>query len=111
LIKNNQTLQELIDEVYEIVGRFSYNRDDLHLKEEQKLSIVENCQKGIYKDFDGIPVSRVEDLDGHKFYLVDEETVMIRASGTEPVLRIYAEAATEERVQVILDKVKKTLLG
>lgn len=111
LVKNSQSLQELIDEVYEIVGQFSYNRDDLHLKEEQKLSIVENCKKGVYKDFDGIPVNRIEDLDGHKFYLVDEETVMIRASGTEPVLRIYAEASNEERVRIILDKVKKTLLG
>jgi phosphomannomutase len=111
LVKNEQKLQDLIDEVYEVVGPFSYNRDDLHLKEEQKLQIVENCKNGVYKDFDGIPVSGVEDLDGYKFYLVDEENVMIRASGTEPVLRVYVEAASEERVQIILDKVRKTLLG
>jgi phosphomannomutase len=111
LVKNEQKLQDLIDEVYEVVGRFSYNRDDLHLKEEQKLQIVENCKNGVYKDFGGIPVSHVEDLDGYKFYLLDEETVMIRASGTEPVLRVYVEAATEERVQIILDKVRATLLG
>jgi len=111
LVKNEQKLQDLIDEVYAMVGPFSYNRDDLHLKEEQKLQIVENCKNGVYKDFDGIPVSGVEDLDGYKFYLVDEENVMIRASGTEPVLRVYVEAASEERVQIILDKVRKTLLG
>ncbi len=111
LVKNEQKLQVLIDEVYAMVGPFSYNRDDLHLKEEQKLQIVENCKNGVYKDFDGIPVSSVEDLDGYKFYLLDEENVMIRASGTEPVLRVYVEAANEERVQIILDKVRKTLLG
>ncbi len=111
LVKNEQKLQDLINEVYEVVGPFSYNRDDLHLKEEQKLQIVENCKNGVYKDFDGIPVTGVEDLDGYKFYLVDEENVMIRASGTEPVLRVYVEAANEERVQIILDKVRKTLLG
>lgn len=111
LVKNEQKLQDLIDEVYEVVGPFSYNRDDLHLKEEQKLQIVENCKNGVYKDFGGIPVSGVEDLDGYKFYLVDEENVMIRASGTEPVLRVYVEASSEERVQIILDKVRKTLLG
>ena len=111
LVKNDQKLQDLIDEVYEVVGRFSYNRDDLHLKEEQKLQIVENCKNGVYKDFEGIPVTGVEDLDGYKFYLVDEENVMIRASGTEPVLRVYVEAASEERVQIILDKVRKTLLS
>ena len=111
LIKNEQTLQELIDEVYELVGKFSYNRDDLHLKEEQKLKIIENCRNGVYKDFNGIPVAKVDDLDGFKFYLQDEETVLVRASGTEPVLRIYAEASSEERVQIILDKVKNTLLA
>ncbi len=111
LVKNEQKLQDLIDEVYEVVGRFAYNRDDLHLKEEQKLQIVENCKNGVYKDFGGIPVSHVEDTDGYKFYLLDEETVMIRASGTEPVLRVYVEASSEERVQIILDRVRTTLLG
>ncbi|HLP50719.1 MAG TPA: hypothetical protein VK154_07535 [Chitinophagales bacterium] len=111
LVQNGQKLQDLIDEVYEVVGRFSYNRDDLHLKEEQKLQIVENCKNGLYKEFGGIPVSSVEDIDGYKFHLVDEETVMIRASGTEPVLRVYVEAGSDERVQIILDKVRATLLG
>lgn len=111
LVKNEQKLQDLINEVYEVVGPFSYNRDDLHLKEEQKLQIVENCKNGVYKDFGGIPVNKIEDIDGYKFYLLDEETVMIRASGTEPVLRVYVEASSEERVQIILDKVRATLLG
>jgi phosphomannomutase len=111
LMRTGQTLTELINEVYELVGRFSYYRDDLHLLEEQKLQIMDNCKAGTYKDFGGIPVSRVEDIDGYKFHLQDEETVMIRASGTEPVLRIYVEASSDERVQVILGKVKATLLG
>ena len=55
--------------------------------------------------------TKVDDLDGFKFYLQDEETVLVRASGTEPVLRIYAEASSDERVQVILDKVKQTLIS
>jgi phosphomannomutase len=111
LITNEQTLPELIAEVYELVGKFSYQRDDLHLKEEQKQQIVENCSKGVYKDFGGIKINKVEDLDGYKYHLEDEETVMIRASGTEPVLRIYVEASTPARVQVILEKVKAALLG
>ena len=111
LMNNGQTLPELIAEVYELVGKFSYQRDDLHLEEAQKLKIMENCKNGLYKDFGGLVVSRVEDLDGYKFHLQDEEVVMIRASGTEPVLRIYCEAGSEERVQMILGKVKEKLLG
>ena len=111
LVNQEQKLSELIEEVYEVVGRFAYNRLDLHLKEEQKLQIMENCKNNFYKNFGGIPVSSVEDLDGYKFYLVDEETVMIRASGTEPLLRVYVEASTEERVAVVMEKVRQTLLG
>lgn len=111
LAQTGTTLEELIEEVYEIVGRFSYWRDDLHLTEEKKLQIVENCKNGFYKAFGNIPITGVEDIDGYKYYLQDEETLMIRASGTEPVLRIYAEAATPERVQEILTKVRETLLA
>ncbi len=111
LVKNGQTLQDLIDEVYAVVGKFSYNRLDLHLKEEQKLQIIENCKNSFYKSFGGIEVSNTEDLDGFKFYLEGEETCMIRASGTEPLLRVYVEASSAERVQVIMDKVRDTLLA
>lgn len=111
LIQNGQKLQELIDEVYAVVGAFSYNRLDLHLKEEQKLAIIENCKNGSYKDFGGVAISKVEDLDGYKFYLEEEETVMIRASGTEPLLRVYVEASSEGRVNVLMEKVRTTLLG
>ena len=111
LVQQGQTLTELIEEVYAVVGPFSYNRLDLHLKEEQKLQIIENCKNGFYKSFGEIPVNGLETIDGYKFYLVDEETVMIRASGTEPLLRVYVEASTEERVEIILNKVRDTLLG
>jgi phosphomannomutase len=111
LVKQGQTLQQLIDEVYAVVGKFSYNRNDLHLKEEQKEQIMENCKNGVYTSFGDIPVTKVEDIDGYKFYLQDEETLMIRASGTEPVLRVYAEAGSKERVEEILRKVQAVLLG
>lgn len=110
LIQYRQTLDELIEEVYEITGPFAYNRDDLYLKEEQKQRIIENCKNGVYKNFGDITVHSVEDIDGYKFHLGEEEIVMIRASGTEPVLRIYAEGATDERVQEILEKTKKALI-
>jgi phosphomannomutase len=111
LSANGLTLPELIKDIYEIVGPFAYNRLDLHLKEEQKLQIVENCKNGSYKALGGVSILRVEDIDGFKFHLANEETVMIRASGTEPVLRIYAEAANADRVNELLEMVRKDLLG
>jgi phosphomannomutase len=111
LSANGLTLPELIQEVYDIVGPFAYNRLDLHLKEEQKLQIAANCKNGAYKSFGGFAVSRVEDIDGYKFHLASDETVMIRASGTEPVLRIYCEAANTDRVNELLHTVKQELIG
>lgn len=111
LATNGLTLADLIQNVYDIVGPFAYNRLDLHLKEEQKLQIIENCKNGVYKSFGGANVERVEDIDGFKFHLQHEECIMIRPSGTEPVLRVYGEAANAERVNELLEIVRNTLLG
>jgi phosphomannomutase len=105
------SLPQLIQEIYDIVGPFAYNRLDLHLKEEQKLQIMENCKQGKYQQFGNLRVERVEDIDGYKFHLAHEECVMIRASGTEPVLRVYGEAANSSRVDEVLETVRVALLG
>ena len=110
LVHTGQSLNELIEEVYNVVGRFAYDRDDLHLTEEQKEKAIARCREGI-KQIGSISVNKVEDMDGWKFYLEEEETVMVRASGTEPVLRIYGEAGTPERVREIIDQMKSTLLA
>jgi phosphomannomutase len=111
LAKTDTKITDLIKEVYDIVGAFSYNRNDLHLKEEQKLAILEKCKSNAFTSFGNLVVERVEDIDGFKYHFAHEECVMIRASGTEPVLRVYAEAATPARVEEILAIVKQTLLG
>jgi phosphomannomutase len=48
-------------------------------------------------------VQQVDTLDGVKLVRADSSWVMLRASGTEPLLRIYAEAATEDEVQALLE--------
>lgn len=110
LVASGQSLEELIEEVYAIVGKFSYDRDDLHLTEEQKQRALRRCEQGI-ENIGHLKVSRTENIDGWKFHLEEEETVMVRASGTEPVLRIYGEAGTPERVREIIDQMKQTLLS
>jgi phosphomannomutase len=100
-----------VQEVYDVVGAFSYDRNDLHLTEEKKQSILEACKADSFKSFGNYAVDKVETIDGFKYYLPNEATLMIRASGTEPVLRVYAEAATPAEVQHILTAAKETLLG
>ncbi|MBL4593063.1 MAG: phosphoglucomutase/phosphomannomutase family protein, partial [Flavobacteriales bacterium] len=104
MVKSGKTLENLITEVYEIVGAFKFERIDMHLKEEDKLRIVANCEKDSYKSFGDLEVRRLETIDGFKYFFDNDEWVMIRASGTEPVLRTYAEAATTEAAFKVLEK-------
>ncbi len=108
---SGKTIEQLIEEVYEVVGAFSYNRNDLHLTEAVKQKIVENCKAGYYKKFGSYDIDKIENIDGFKYYLNNESNVMIRASGTEPVLRVYAEAATPEEVEKVLKETRDTLLN
>jgi len=111
MAKTGKSLQQLIEEVYAITGPFWFERNDLHIDEKIKSKVLENCKSGAYKAFGQFKVQRVEDLDGHKFFFDDNTWMMIRASGTEPVLRIYAEASDKSKAEAILSETKKVLLG
>ena len=105
MAKTGKTLKELTAEVYEMVGSFAFDRDDLHLDEAKKQAIIEQCKSNDFHAFGENKIERVETIDGFKFYFNEDEWVMIRPSGTEPVLRVYAQAPTHERVRAILDAV------
>ncbi len=111
MAKTGKTLKELIQEVYDEVGSFATDRDDLHVEEAQKQAIIEACKTGKYTKFGSYQVTRTEDLDGFKFYFNEDEWVMMRPSGTEPVLRVYSQAATAADARKILDEVVADILS
>ncbi len=111
MAKTGKSLKELIQDVYDIVGPFNSDRDDLHIKEEQKQAIIATCKNEPYTSFGSFNVQGLETIDGFKFILSDNEWVMIRPSGTEPVLRVYAQAPTPEGVRAILDATRETVLA
>ncbi|HVA99378.1 MAG TPA: phosphoglucomutase/phosphomannomutase family protein [Bacteroidia bacterium] len=110
MAKSGKSLKELIDEIYEIVGSFAFERFDLHIDEEVKNKIVVNCNANKYKSFGEYKIVKTENLDGFKYYFSDDDWLMIRASGTEPVLRLYAESHNRAAAFAILDAAKKELL-
>jgi len=109
MAKSGKTLDELIAEVYDIVGPFKFERNDLHITEELKQRIIANCKADNYKSFGPYNVREVKTIDGFKYFFDDERWVMIRPSGTEPVLRTYAEAPTLDEVRVILKATEDTI--
>ena len=80
-------------------------------KEEIKQKVLANCKSGNYSNFGKYKVAKVEDLDGYKYFFENGDWLMIRASGTEPVLRTYAESGTKEAAFDILNDAKATLLS
>lgn len=109
MAKSGKTLDELIAEVYEIVGPFQFERNDLHITEELKQKIVANCKNNAYTSFGKYTVKSVGTIDGWKFFFDENRWLMIRASGTEPVLRTYAEAPTLDEVREILKACEETI--
>ena len=110
MAKSGKSLEDLIAEVYEIVGPFAFERIDLHIDNETKLKIIEDCKKGVFSKFGKYEVERIETTDGFKFFFDADTWLMIRPSGTEPVLRTYAEASAQEKVFHILADCKATIL-
>jgi len=105
-----KSIEELIDETYKIIGAFAVERYDLHIEESIKQKIIRECKDNTYTSFGHYKIEKVENMDGYKFHLGNEEWVMIRPSGTEPVLRVYAESTTSEKAYAILDACKATIL-
>jgi phosphomannomutase len=105
------SLSGLVQEIYDVVGEFVVERYDLKVTEEKKQDIISKCKSGGYASFGSLKVVRTEDLDGFKFFFEDDTWVMIRPSGTEPVLRVYCEAPTSADSFKILDIVKGILLS
>jgi phosphomannomutase len=111
MANTGKSLNTLIQEVYQITGSFAMDRYDLHVPESQKLDIINQCKEKSYSQFGNYPVTGHEDIDGYKFLLNKDNWVMIRPSGTEPVLRVYAQADNVNEVIQILDATKETILA
>ncbi len=109
MAKSGKSLDDLIDEVYALVGSFKFERNDLHITEALKQNIIANCKAGNYKAFGKYQVQEVKTIDGFKYFFDENRWMMIRPSGTEPVLRTYAEAPTLEEVREILAITEKTI--
>jgi len=102
IIEYQKPLSELVQSLEDEFGPHKYKRIDIHTTEEKKQAILSKCKSGNIKSLNGYNVIKSSDLDGYKFF-VENGWLLIRASGTEPILRFYSEADTIEKVERLLD--------
>jgi len=109
MAKSGKSLNDLIQEVYSIVGPFNYDRRDLHLSENQKQTAMKRCAEGL-QSIGNWKVQGIETIDGYKFLLPNDAWLLVRASGTEPVLRLYGETDAAHNTRALLDAAEKALI-
>jgi phosphomannomutase len=102
-------LGELLRTLYAEFGEYHYGRVDLDVKPGQKEKAIAYFSNGDCRKLLNFPVTRSENLDGIKIYLADIGWAMVRASGTENLLRIYCETNRPETTRRVLDAVVATV--
>ncbi len=96
-------LHKLVAEVQEVAGPARYERTDLRLGHPvAKAEVVERLTGNAPSSIGGIGVREIDTLDGVKYRLQDDSWLLIRPSGTEPVLRVYAEALSDDGLRALL---------
>ncbi len=95
-------LADCVADLQKEFGPLHYRRVDLHLDPQQKQRALAHFANNGPRRIGDRTVVGEEDLDGNKFYLLNAGWVLVRASGTEPVVRIYAEAPTPELAEQVV---------
>jgi len=103
MVKSGKTISQLLAALEERVGPHAYARHDIHLPrdtyETDRKRVLDTLEHNEPNEVAGVAVQRVRSDDGFKFYLADGSWVLLRASGTEPLIRVYSEAADADAVQ------------
>jgi alpha-D-glucose phosphate-specific phosphoglucomutase len=102
MLQTGKTPSQLLDYLYSKVGPHYYERRDLSFAPGQHPVIVKRISDNLPRSVEGVKVVRVDTADGFHFTLADNSWLLIRFSGTEPVLRIYAESDSLDRVERLL---------
>lgn len=95
-------LEALIADLFAEVGEHQYTRRDLHPPQEKMHSIISALQSFKGTEFAGAPLAGIVRKDGTRLDFTDGSWLLLRPSGTEPVVRVYAEAATLDRARELV---------
>jgi alpha-D-glucose phosphate-specific phosphoglucomutase len=107
MLRTGKTPSQLLDYLYSKVGPHYYQRIDVEFAEGERPAIIKRLTDNLPQSIEGVKVAKLDKSDGFHFILADNSWLLIRFSGTEPLLRIYAESDSPPRVERLLEIGKK----
>lgn len=110
VVTAGKTPSEMVRDMHAEFGEFYFNRRDLHMPVESGQALVSQLSHNPPTEIAGYNVSGVETLDGAKLIFEDESWLLFRQSGTEPVLRVYAEATSTQKAYMLLNEGERLAL-
>jgi phosphoglucomutase len=99
--REKKTVMELLNELYKKVGTYRTRRENMTLTKELSDAFASKVVSSP-RSFAGVPVARTVTIDGTKYILEDGSWLLFRKSGTEPVVRIYGESSTDEKLDRLI---------
>jgi phosphomannomutase len=103
IISAGKSPSEMLRELHREFGEFYFSRRDLHMPVARGQELESRLAQKPPHELAGYEVSDVQTLDGAKLIFKDESWLLFRQSGTEPVLRVYAEATSTAKRNALLD--------
>jgi len=105
MASSKMQIHEIMDDIYSLAGKFYYERIDLKLKSLQiKNKIMTHLKNNPPKLFAGEKIKELKTLDGVKYMFDDNSWILFRPSGTEPLLRVYAETGNHKKTLKYLEQ-------
>ena len=109
MIKTQSTISELIEKLTNKVGQHFYIRADIPFEHSKRKEIDNILKNRSFNSISGININNVNEEDGFKFNLQNNSWVLVRYSGTEPLLRLHAESNSQDQVESLIEDIKKSL--
>ena len=102
MARTGRGIMEMLDEIYAMIGRLESREVNVAATPAMKVLVPRKLQEAAPSSIAGLAVERISMEDGTKFYLENGSWLLLRFSGTEPLLRIFAEAETDEQVDALV---------
>ncbi len=104
MVKTGKSPSQLIDYLYSKVGPHHFKRIDVEFPADKRQAIIDRIKHNPPEAIEGVKVANLDTRDGFRFTLADNTWLLIRFSGTEPVLRLYTESDSPARVERLLER-------